>query len=73
MRATAIVPVKHFAAAKRRLAGGIDEARRAELIEAMLRDVLVAISESRMLDRVLVVTGDNAAQLQAHDANSLCQ
>ena len=66
MRATAIVPVKRFAAAKRRLAGGIDEARRAELIEAMLRDVLVAISESRMLDRVLVVTGEpTAAEIAA--------
>jgi 2-phospho-L-lactate guanylyltransferase len=61
MRATAIVPVKRFASAKRRLAGSIDDARRAELIEAMLRDVLVAISEARMLDRTLVVTGEPAA------------
>jgi 2-phospho-L-lactate guanylyltransferase len=61
MRATAIVPVKRFAAAKRRLASSLDDEHRRELIEAMLRDVLTAISEARMVERTLVVTGEPAA------------
>jgi 2-phospho-L-lactate guanylyltransferase len=61
MRATAILPVKRFATAKQRLAGSVDEARRAALIEAMLRDVLDAIGEARMVERTLVVTGEAAA------------
>jgi 2-phospho-L-lactate guanylyltransferase len=66
MRATAILPVKRFAAAKRRL-GLSDERRRRELLEAMLRDVLAAIGESRMVERTLVVTGEPAAAEIAAD------
>jgi 2-phospho-L-lactate guanylyltransferase len=61
MNATAILPVKRFAAAKRRLGGGISDERRRALIEAMLHDVLTAISGARMIDRTLVVTGEPAA------------
>jgi 2-phospho-L-lactate guanylyltransferase len=61
MNATAIVPVKRFAAAKRRLGTAITEAERGELIVAMLHDVLTAISQSRMIERTLVVTGEPAA------------
>jgi 2-phospho-L-lactate guanylyltransferase len=66
MRATAILPVKRFAAAKRRL-GIDDEQRRRDLIEAMLRDVLAAIGEARMVERILVVTGEPAAAEIAAD------
>jgi 2-phospho-L-lactate guanylyltransferase len=59
--ATAIVPVKRFAAAKQRLATGLDEDRKRELIEAMLSDVLIAIGEARTVGRTLVVTGEPAA------------
>jgi 2-phospho-L-lactate/phosphoenolpyruvate guanylyltransferase len=58
MRATAIVPIKRLAAAKRRLAAGLEDSRRHDLIEAMLRDVLEAISGARMVERTLVVTGE---------------
>jgi 2-phospho-L-lactate/phosphoenolpyruvate guanylyltransferase len=61
MRATAILPVKRFGAAKRRLGAAITEQERGELIVAMLHDVLAAISRSRMIDRTLVVTGEPAA------------
>jgi 2-phospho-L-lactate guanylyltransferase len=60
--AIAIVPVKRFAVGKRRLAGAVEEAPRRELIEAMLRDVLTAISEARMVDRTLVVTREPGAE-----------
>lgn len=62
MNATAILPVKRFDAAKQRLAGGIDEARRRELAGAMVADVLEAIGNARTVERIVVVTGDPIAQ-----------
>jgi 2-phospho-L-lactate/phosphoenolpyruvate guanylyltransferase len=62
VKATAIVPVKRFVDAKRRLAGGIDDERREALAAAMLEDVLEAIAEARSVDRTIVVTGDPRAQ-----------
>jgi len=61
MKATAILPVKRFAAAKTRLEGGLDEERHRLVIEAMLRDVLGAIAAARMIERTIVVTGEPAA------------
>ena len=62
MKATAIVPVKRFHEAKRRLAPGIDDERRAALAAAMLEDVLEAIAAARGIDRTIVVSGDPVAQ-----------
>jgi 2-phospho-L-lactate/phosphoenolpyruvate guanylyltransferase len=70
MRPIAILPVKRFAAAKRRLGASLDERRRRELIEAMLRDVLTAIGASRMVERTLVVTGEPAAERIAREAGA---
>lgn len=61
MRATAILPVKRFAAAKRRLASGIDDARREALVGAMLADVLAAIGAARSIERTIVVSDEPAA------------
>lgn len=61
MKATAVLPVKGFAAAKRRLAAGIDDERREALVEAMLGDVLEAIGEARSIERTLVVTAEPRA------------
>ena len=73
MNATAILPVKRFAVAKRRLGAAITEDERRALIVAMLRDVLAAISRSRMIDRTFVVTGepDAAAIAAEHGAATL--
>jgi 2-phospho-L-lactate guanylyltransferase len=60
--AIAIVPVKRFATGKRRLTGEVDEAARRTLIEAMLRDVLSAITEARTVERILVVTREPGAE-----------
>jgi 2-phospho-L-lactate guanylyltransferase len=57
----AIVPVKRFAAAKRRLAAGIADERREALVEAMLEDVLEAIGEARTIDRTIVVSDEPRA------------
>ncbi len=62
MKATAILPVKRFDAAKQRLAGGIDDERRAALAAAMLEDVLEAIAEARSIERTIVVSGEPLAQ-----------
>jgi 2-phospho-L-lactate guanylyltransferase len=59
LKATAILPVKRFAAAKQRL--GLDDERRAALVAAMLADVLDAIGGARMVERTSVVTGEPAA------------
>ena len=53
--------MKRFASAKRRLAVGIDDARREGLVAAMLEDVLAAISESRSIERTIVVSSDPRA------------
>lgn len=62
MKATAILPVKRFAAAKRRLAGDIDDERRVALASAMLEDTLEAIAAARSIAQTIVVSGDPRAQ-----------
>jgi 2-phospho-L-lactate guanylyltransferase len=58
--------VKRFGAAKQRLAAGIDDQRRTEVVAAMLGDVLEAIGEARSIERTIVVTSEpTAAELAA--------
>jgi len=66
-KATAVLPVKRFDAAKQRLGVGIDEERRHALVAAMLQDVLEAVGAARMIDRTIVVSGEPAALQIAHD------
>jgi 2-phospho-L-lactate guanylyltransferase len=61
LKATAILPVKRFAAAKQRLAPGIGSTHRAELAAAMLEDVLEAIDAARSIERTIVVTSEPRA------------
>jgi 2-phospho-L-lactate/phosphoenolpyruvate guanylyltransferase len=61
LKATAILPVKRFAAAKQRLAPGIGSTHRAELAAAMLEDALEAISAARAVERTIVVTSEPRA------------
>lgn len=70
MKATAVLPVKRFDAAKQRLAAGVDEGRRRELAEAMLADVLEGIGNARTVERLIVVTGDPIAQELAAEAGA---
>jgi 2-phospho-L-lactate guanylyltransferase len=66
MRATAVVPVKRFAAAKSRLAPGIEETRKPDLVAAMVADVLEAIGAARLIERTIVVSQEpRAAELAA--------
>lgn len=61
MKATAVLPVKRFAAAKQRLAPGMGATHRAELAAAMLADVLDAIAAARSVERTVVVTSEPRA------------
>jgi len=69
VKATAVLPVKRFAAAKQRLASLDDQQRRA-VAAAMLEDVLEAISGTRSVERTVVVSGDPVAQELAADAGA---
>ena len=70
MKATAVLPVKRFGAAKQRLAAGIDAERRRDLAAAMLADVLEAIGRARGIERLIVVSGDPIAQELAAEAGA---
>jgi 2-phospho-L-lactate/phosphoenolpyruvate guanylyltransferase len=59
MRTVAILPVKRFAAAKSRLASNpAADPLRADLVRAMVGDVLVALREVRGLENTIVVTSE---------------
>jgi 2-phospho-L-lactate guanylyltransferase len=62
VRATAIIPVKRFGHAKQRLLERLDRPQRAELVKAMLTDVLAAICEADSIERAIVVTGEGRAE-----------
>jgi 2-phospho-L-lactate/phosphoenolpyruvate guanylyltransferase len=62
MSATAIIPVKRFGAAKQRLLETLDRPQRAAVVKAMLADVLVAVTASERIERVIVVTGEGRAE-----------
>jgi len=70
LKATAVLPVKRFGAAKQRLAAGIDAERRRDLAAAMLADVLEAIGRARGIERLIVVSGDPIAQELAAEAGA---
>lgn len=62
METVAILPVKTFAEAKRRLRGGLAEGERRALAQAMFSDVLIALRRTPRIDSVLVVSADHGAQ-----------
>jgi 2-phospho-L-lactate/phosphoenolpyruvate guanylyltransferase len=62
MKATVVLPVKRFGAAKRRLAGSVDDRGRALLLAAMLEDVLAAIDRADAVERIVTVTGERRAE-----------
>jgi 2-phospho-L-lactate/phosphoenolpyruvate guanylyltransferase len=62
MQTVAILPVKRFAAAKRRLEDALPSGSRRALAESMFTDVLTALRRVPAIDEVLVVTADTGAQ-----------
>jgi len=64
-----LVPVKHLANAKQRLASFLDLPTRTALVQAMLCDVLEAVSRCKSRTEVGLVTSDTFAIRLAHDFN----
>jgi len=68
----AIVPVKPFAVAKRRLSPALDEVARARLARLMLEDVLDVLAQPQAhLAGIVVVTADEDAAALAKERNAL--
>jgi 2-phospho-L-lactate/phosphoenolpyruvate guanylyltransferase len=65
MRAALLIPVKNLTSAKQRLAEALDQSQRAQLAEAMLRDVMNAASGITNRLDVFLVTGDLRARAMA--------
>ncbi len=61
MRTAAILPVKRFEIAKRRLRASVPEPLRCELAQAMLIDVLNALSRCAAIEQTIVVTASTEA------------
>jgi 2-phospho-L-lactate guanylyltransferase len=70
LKATAILPVKRFATAKQRLAAGLDDQRRRDVVAAMLEDVLEAIAGTRSIERTIVVTSEPRAERLARETGA---
>ena len=64
----ALVPLKCLAAAKQRLAPVLEPAPRTELMLSMAADVLTALIQLEVVERVLMVSEDPAAEQLALDA-----
>lgn len=56
MRTVAILPVKRFPLAKQRLGESVADSLRADLVRAMVGDVLAALRECDAIDTTIVVT-----------------
>lgn len=71
MRTLATVTIKRLDAAKQRLASDVSPRFRAELVEAMLQDVLAALGKVRGFAQICVVTQDADAHRIAAAANAI--
>jgi 2-phospho-L-lactate guanylyltransferase len=60
MRTAAILPVKRFTRAKRRLGASVADPLRRELAEAMVADVLLALAQTRAIEQTILVTGERS-------------
>ena len=66
-----VVPVKRFSNAKTRLSEVLTPAERESLAQVMLNDVLGAISKSRLVSGILVVSNEPRARYAAERAGGL--
>ncbi len=69
MRPILLIPVKSLTIAKQRLAAALDQGRRSQLAEAMLRDVMTAAAGVRDRIDVALVTGDSRARALVAEFN----
>jgi 2-phospho-L-lactate guanylyltransferase len=67
MRGILLIPVKSLTTAKQRLTSALDQGRRSQLAEAMLRDVMTAAAGVHDRIDVALVTGDPRAKSLAEE------
>jgi 2-phospho-L-lactate guanylyltransferase len=73
MRTAALVPVKDFARAKKRLRARFDDRAVERILRALLADVLGALAEAKRLERTFVLSDDDAVAAAARAAGaSVC-
>jgi 2-phospho-L-lactate guanylyltransferase len=65
VRTAAILPVKRFARAKRRLGTSVADPLRDSLARAMVADVLLALAETASIAQTIVVTGEESVAAAA--------
>jgi 2-phospho-L-lactate guanylyltransferase len=71
MRTAAILPVKRFTRAKRRLGESVEEELRLDLARAMVADVLLALGRTTSIERTIVVTGEGGLASSAREQGAL--
>jgi 2-phospho-L-lactate guanylyltransferase len=71
MRTAAVLPVKRFARAKQRLGASVADPLRLALAGAMVADVLVALAETRSIERTIVVTREQAVATAAREQGAI--
>jgi 2-phospho-L-lactate guanylyltransferase len=70
MRTAAVLPVKSFGRAKKRLGAAVGQPDRGELAAAMVGDVLGALAAVPGLDELIVVTAEPRAAVAAREAGA---
>jgi 2-phospho-L-lactate guanylyltransferase len=65
MRTAAILPVKRFARAKQRLGASVADQLRLQLASAMVDDVLLALAQTKAIERTIVVTREDTVATAA--------
>jgi 2-phospho-L-lactate guanylyltransferase len=71
MRTAAVLPVKRFAHAKRRLGASVADPLRLELARAMVADVLAALAQTNLIATTIVVTCESSVAVTAHEQGAI--
>ncbi len=71
MRTAAILPVKRFSHAKQRLGATVEDPLRADLVRAMVGDVLSALRRCAAIDLTVVVTNEESVATAARGQGAL--
>jgi 2-phospho-L-lactate/phosphoenolpyruvate guanylyltransferase len=70
VRTAAILPVKRFEQAKRRLGASVADPLRVELARAMVADVLLALAQTAAIERTIVVTREPSVASAARELDA---
>jgi 2-phospho-L-lactate guanylyltransferase len=71
MRTAAILPVKRFAWAKQRLGESVADPLRLALAQAMVADVLLALSQTASIERTIVITREQSVAVAADELGAI--